>query len=133
MSRLLLDTHAWAWSLLAHERLSARAIEAIDTAQAVSISAISFYEIGQKIRLGKWPEMAPYQLELVGLAARQGIKVLDVSAAASLGASILDWNHRDPFDRIIGATALMEDIKLVSADVAFDELNTLELWPGRLW
>ncbi|MBN9334839.1 type II toxin-antitoxin system VapC family toxin [Devosia sp.] len=133
MSLVLLDTHVWAWSLLADDRLSAGAIEAINSAETVLISAISFYEIGQKIRLGKWPEMAPYHFELVDLAALQGITVLDVSAAASLAASILDWTHRDPFDRIIGATALVEDVALVSADVAFDDLKQLNKWPGRIW
>lgn len=133
MNHVLLDTHVWAWSLLAHERLSARAIEAIEAAETISISAISFYEIGQNIRLGKWPEMAPYHFELIDLATLQGARVLDVSAKASLAASILEWAHRDPFDRIIGATALVENLTLISADTAFDELHEFDRWPERFW
>ena len=53
MSAVLLDTHAWAWSLTGDERLSARATDAILGAERVMVSPISFFEIAQKVRLGK--------------------------------------------------------------------------------
>lgn len=133
LTHVLLDTHVWAWSLTSDKRLSSRALEVIETADTVSISAISLYEIGQKVRLGKWPEMVPYHFELADLAMLQGSRVLALSAKASLAASILDWQHRDPFDRIIGATALVEGLTLISADVVFDELSQFDNWPGRVW
>lgn len=78
-------------------------MEAMTEADCVVVSAISFYEIGQKVRLGKWPEMAPFLPRLIDLAGEQGAQLLALSAEASLLASTLAWDHRDPFDRLIGA------------------------------
>ncbi|MBS9721611.1 type II toxin-antitoxin system VapC family toxin [Tianweitania sp. BSSL-BM11] len=133
MSHILLDTHAWAWSLTADSRLSASALAAMEGADRVSISAISLFEIGQKVRLGKWPEMQPFLTSLIRLADEQGGRFLDVSPEVSLVAATLDWAHRDPFDRIIGATALTRGLTLISADMAFDGLAAEPKWPGRIW
>lgn len=133
MKHILLDTHAWAWSLTADTRLSAVAVEAMEQAETVSISAISLFEIGQKVRLGKWPEMEPFLSRLIGLADQQGGRFLETSAEASLLAATLDWAHRDPFDRFIAATAITRRLTLISADTAFDALTSEPSWPGRLW
>lgn len=133
MSHVLLDTHAWAWSLTAKQRLSAAALAAIDAAETVSISAISLYEIGQKVRLGKWPEMANYLADLTRIAGEQGGIVLPLSAEVCVAAAVLDWGHRDPFDRFIGTTALLDGLVLVSADTVFDDLSPQVAWQGRVW
>ena len=57
---VLLDTHAWVWSLMAAHRLTEAAKTAISTAQAVHVSPISLFEVAQKVRVGKWPEMQPH-------------------------------------------------------------------------
>ncbi len=133
MKHVLLDTHAWAWSLTGDPRLSVRAIAAMEQAQTVSISAISPFEIGQKVRLGKWPEMEPFLPELVELAEQQGGRLIELSSQASLLAATLAWDHRDPFDRIIGATMLTKGLALISADTVFDGLSGEPDWPGRVW
>ena len=133
MSHVLLDTHAWIWSLTADERLSAHAIEALEAADSVSVSAISLFEVGQKARLGKWPEMEPFLPRLIRLADEQGARLIELSPEASLLAATLSWPHRDPFDRIIAATAISRGLVLVSADVQFDGLSDEERWPGRVW
>lgn len=133
MSHVLLDTHAWAWSMTADVRLSAAAIAAMEQAETVSISAISLFEIGQKVRLGKWPEMVPFLDRLIDLANEQGGRLIEVSPEASLRAATLIWDHRDPFDRLIAGTAISRGLRLVSTDVAFDALIGVSGWPGRLW
>ncbi|MEH0069251.1 type II toxin-antitoxin system VapC family toxin [Pannonibacter sp. Pt2-lr] len=133
MKHLLLDTHAWAWSLTADPRLPQSAIAALEAAETVSISAISLFEIGQKVRLGKWSEMAPFLHLLPSLAGEQGARLLDVCAETCLLAATLDWPHRDPFDRFIGASAITRGMVLVSADTAFDGLDTEPGWRGRVW
>lgn len=133
MRHLLLDTHAWVWSLTGDARLSAAAMAALEQAETVSISTISLFEIGQKVRLGKWPEMAPFLDRLIALAEEQGGRLVDVGAEASLLAATLAWDHRDPFDRIIGATAMTNGWALVSADAAFDGLLGQPQWKGRIW
>jgi PIN domain nuclease of toxin-antitoxin system len=133
VTHVLLDTHAWAWSLTADSRLSNAAKAVMEEAETVSISAISLFEMGQKVRLGKWPEMAPFISRLIGLAEEQGGWLMDVSAEVSLLAATLAWAHLDPFDRFIGATAIVRGLPLISADAAFDGLASEPKWPGRIW
>lgn len=133
MKRLLLDTHAWVWTLGNDDRLSFRAREALTQADTVLVSAISLFEIGQKVRLGKWPEMEPHWLELPKRLAQQGGRFVPVSAEISLMAARLNWAHRDPFDRFIAATAITERLALVSADAAFDDLRGSSGWHERVW
>ena len=120
MSALLLDTHVWAWSLNGDKRLSATAAEAMSEASAILLSPVSFYEIAQKVRLGKWPQMAPLVHQLPALFEKQGGLPADFTLEISRDAGLLDWAHRDPFDRIILATALALNVPLISADAVFN-------------
>lgn len=133
MSHILLDTHVWAWALTARRKLSAPAVVALQTADTISISVITLYEIGQKARLGKWPEMAPKVATLVDIVNNQGGRLVDISPEISLAAAAFDWPHRDPFDRLIAATAIARQLTLISADTVFDNLANEPNWPGRIW
>ncbi|RJF87518.1 type II toxin-antitoxin system VapC family toxin [Oleomonas cavernae] len=122
MKTLLLDTHAWAWSLTGDARLSVKARDSLQRAQSVLVSPISFFEIGQKVRLGKWPEMAPFVSRLPALLEEQGGSSASLDPTMCLQAAMLAWDRRDPFDRLLAATALHLDVPIVSADVVFDGL-----------
>ena len=130
---ILLDTHAWAWSLADDPRLSPRAVKAMEEASAVMVGAISLFEIGQKVRLGKWPEMEPFLDRLPTLLNMQGALALSLTPEICLSAARLDWPHRDPFDRMLAAMAMRHRLPLVSADMIFDELSGFEDWVGRIW
>lgn len=120
MTGVLLDTHAWVWSLVDDPSLSPTARRAIEAADTVSVSPISLFEIGQKVRIGKWPEMAPHVRSLPERLLEQGGIAAPMTPKICLAASLLDWLHRDPFDRLIAATALATGDLLISADPAFD-------------
>lgn len=120
MTAILLDTHAWAWSLTGDSRLSRPALFAIAQATTVCVSAVSFFEIAQKVRLGKWPEMAPYVSDLPGLLAEQGGIALPLDPAIAITAGLMDWPHRDPFDRLLAATAQHHNLPIISTDTVFD-------------
>ena len=120
---VLLDTHAWVWTLWDDARLTGRAREALSRAEAVRVSPISFYEIGQKVRIGKWPEMAPHMSGLPERLREQGGQAAALTMEVALAASRLDWTHRNPFDRIIAATAALSGATLLSADEVFDTLE----------
>ncbi len=92
------------------------------------VSAISFYEIGQTVRIGKWPEMAPFAEKLDSLTAERGIEVLPLTSGQALRASLLEWSHRDPFDRIIAAVALQERVAVVSQDEVFEAVGVERVW-----
>lgn len=130
MTALLLDTHAWVWALLSPEKLSARAAEAIAGSEAVIISPISLFEVAQKVRLGKWPELAPH---LEALASDQETRDAPLTRQVARLAGLLDWTHRDPFDRLLGATAIEAGLPLVSKDAAFDALAGHAGWRRRIW
>jgi PIN domain nuclease of toxin-antitoxin system len=123
----LLDTHIWAWSLTNDRRITDRALGELAKAQTILVSAISFFEIAQKVRLGKWPEMAPYVDRLSDLLERQRGIATALEASDSLLAGTMEWPHRDPFDRLLAASALRRGIAIVSADPVFDAVV------ARLW
>ena len=127
MKAVLLDTHSWVWSLTNDDRLSTKARASISRAENVLVSPISFFEIGQKVRLGKWPEMAPFVDRLADLLEQQGGGVADLDPPICLDAGTMSWAHRDPFDRLLAATAARRNLPIVSADSVFDGLVT------RLW
>ncbi|NNH64823.1 type II toxin-antitoxin system VapC family toxin [Rhizobium laguerreae] len=133
MNSLLLDTHAWAWSLIGDERLSPKAIALIEKAETIFVSPISLFEIGQKVHLGKWPEMEPFIGRLPELRHEQDGIAAALTPEIYLTAAMMDWTHRDPFDRFLAATAMQNGIPLISADAIFDDLVGNQLWIARFW
>ena len=85
-------------------------------------------EIGQKVRLGQWPEMVLFAAGLLDRADADGFDLLPLSPSAALAAALLDWDHRDPFVWMIEGVARQEDLLLISADAAFDGLGVEHLW-----
>lgn len=129
MTAVLLDTHAWAWSLTGDLRLSAKATALVTQADSVFVSPISFFEIGQKVRIGKWPEMEPFVNDLPGLLGEQGGRIAALAPEICLKGATLAWEHRDPFDRLLAASALDLGMPLISADEVFDTLPAvIRLW-----
>jgi PIN domain nuclease of toxin-antitoxin system len=120
LTAVLLDTHIWAWSLTADRQLSVRATEAIEAARSVLVSPISFFEIAQKVRLGKWPQMERFVGGLPVLLTEQGGGIAALAPEICIAAGIMPWAHRDPFDRLLAATALHYNLPIVSADPVFD-------------
>ena len=129
MRAVLLDTHAWVWSFASPDRLSDRARGAIAGAETVYVSPISFFEIGQKVRLGKWPEMTPMVDQLGDILNRQGGVAAPFTPEICLQAALRDWAHRDPFDRLLAASATALGLPLVTRDAAFSSWTGLHaLW-----
>lgn len=128
--RLLLDTHALLWALAEPRHLSRSAAGALrDPSNAVYVSAASAWEIATKQRLGRLPGAGPivaaYHGHLVTLRADE----LAITATHALRAGGLLVDHRDPFDRLLAAQALVEGLTLVSADAVFAAFpNLTVLW-----
>ena len=128
MTAVLLDTNAFAMALTDDPRLPETARNCLAGSARVVVSVISFYEIGQKVRLGKWPEMSGHAAGLEARAREDGYDLLPLTARAALAASILDWTHRDPFDRMIATVARLESLPVISSDAAFDDLGLERVW-----
>lgn len=118
----LLDTHVLLWLVGDPSRVPApvRSVLA-DPGTPVFVSAVSAMEIATKTRLGKLPDVGL----LAGWHARLAEMSLDelpLSAAAALHAGGMDWQHRDPFDRMLLAQAIEHNLTLVTVDHVFANL-----------
>ena len=127
LTAVLLDTRVRARSLIDDPHLSQRTREALASADDVIVSAIVFFEIAQKVRIGKWPEMTSYVDRLLPLAEGQHAHVTSLEPEDFLLAGTMEWSHRDPFDRLLAASALRRRAPIVSADAVFDALL------ARIW
>ena len=128
--RLLLDTRAFLWWVFADSKLSRRARVAIedDVQNEVFVSAASAWEIATKYRIGKLPNAAAVANDVAGTLAAEGFGELSVSIRHAQRAGGLVGHHRDPFDRMLIAQALLNDLTLVSNERAFDAYGVNRLW-----
>lgn len=127
--RLLLDTHAFLWWLAGHPSLSKRARMEIDSSGSdVFVSAASAWEIATKYRLGKLPEADLVALDVTSTIESQQFTPLAVSVRHGQAAGALPGSHRDPFDRMLVAQAMLDDLTLVSNERAFDVYGVKRLW-----
>ncbi len=127
--KLLLDTHALLWFLANDARLSATAETAIeDPANERWLSPISLLEIALKNRLGKLPSPEPFGTMFPADLAAEDVHLLPLEPHHIEPLTTLPLHHKDPFDRLIAATALVESLRLVSADPAFDLYGLTRLW-----
>lgn len=127
--RLLLDTHAFLWWLAGDEALSVPARTAIaDEGNDVFVSAASAWEITTKHRLGKLPGVASIVADLDGAVAGQGFIALPISLRHAQTGGALPGPHRDPFDRMLIAQAMVETLVLVSNEQVFDIYGVARLW-----
>ena len=130
LNAILLDTHAWIWALMDAGRLGAAAKAAIESRDVVCVSPISVYEVIWKVRMGKWPTLEPH---MDALMAEPQAAPAPFTREVAARAALLDWSHRDPFDRFIAATAMEMGCALASKDPEFDDLSGTKGWTGRVW
>jgi PIN domain nuclease of toxin-antitoxin system len=129
VTRLLLDTHVLLWSLYEPARLSDPARTAIENMENVRlVSAATAWELSTKVRLGKL-DMArglfdSYHDHLATFRATE----LMISSKHALLAGSFAQTHRDPFDRLLAAQALLEGVPLVTADSALSQFPISILW-----
>jgi PIN domain nuclease of toxin-antitoxin system len=127
--RLLLDTHTLLWFQADDPQLSPHAKAAIeDPANERWLSPMSLLEIALKNRLGKLPLPAPFGILYPATLLADDIHLLPVEPRHIEPLTTLPFHHKDPFDRLIAATALVEVMTLVSDDAALDAYGV-----GRLW
>lgn len=117
--RLLLDTHALLWALLDPTKIPGTTLDAVrDPSTELLVSAASAWEVGTKFRLGKLDGARAVVLGYRDHLARLRATELPISSHHALTAGTLAWEHRDPFDRVIAAQAMIESVPVVTADRA---------------
>jgi PIN domain nuclease of toxin-antitoxin system len=127
--RLLLDTHTIVWAMNGSRSLSKTAQATIAlSANPAFVSTASIWEAAIKFRLGSFPEAALLVDNPRKILASLEIEAIPVSVDHARLAGSLAHSHKDPFDRMLAAQALLEGLTLVSMDSVFDELAVTRLW-----
>jgi len=128
--KVLLDTHALLWIVAGDLRLSAKARRTYQNAESLYFSGASLWEIGIKLGLGRkdfslsdnWWKEIPVEM------TQQGAVRLDVTAEHCREVARLPLHHRDPFDRMLVAQALLEGCHLLSIDPQLDHYAVERVW-----
>lgn len=129
MSALLLDTHALLWWLFDDRRLSPRARALVaDRANTIFVSSASAWEIATKWRLGKLPGASVLVEDLGGWVVRAGFVELPITIAHAERAGRWASAHRDPFDRMLAAQSVIEEVPLLTNDRALRALGADVVW-----
>lgn len=127
--RLLLDTHALIWWVVGDTRLGPAARAAIaEPSNDVLVSAVCAMEIATKHRLGKLPGAGRLASDFEAVVVEQDFSPLSISIRHARLAGALDIEHRDPFDRLLVAQALVEDLPLVSTEAVFERFGVARVW-----
>lgn len=125
---LLLDAHTLLWFLADDPKLSATAKAAIeDPVNERWLSPISLLEIALKNRIGKLPLPAPFGTLFPAVLVADDIHLLPIEPRHIEPLTTLPFHHKDPFDRLIVATSLVEKLALVSADAALNAYGVTRL------
>ncbi len=114
---IVLDTHAWVWWLSKPEKLGRKGARAIDKADRIGVPSICVWEVAFKAEARKLKFDRPYDVWIdAALTEDPRIELLHLLPRISVAAVRLPWEHGDPADRFIVATALAHDAVLVTAD-----------------
>jgi PIN domain nuclease of toxin-antitoxin system len=118
--RILLDTQCWLWMAAAPERLSRKGRRMLeDTDNELLLSAASAWEIAIKHALGKLHLPAPPEHYVPSRTIALGTTPLAIEHAHALRVATLPAHHRDPFDRLLVAQALVDRLPVMTADAVF--------------
>jgi PIN domain nuclease of toxin-antitoxin system len=126
---ILIDTQSIIWFAENNTLLSKTARAAIEDADNTCyVSMASFWEMSIKINLGKLSVNGLTLSEFMNEVAENDFKTLDIQRAHIFENALLPLHHRDPFDRLIVAQAITEDMHIVSNDDAFDAYSITRIW-----
>lgn len=129
MTSYLLDTHTLLWWWFDSPELSVRARSLIaDRQHAILVSSASAWEIAIKFRSGKLPAVAPLIEDMSGAIQAAGFTELPMSVRHANRAGLLPGAHRDPFDRMLAAQSLCEQMSIVGCDPAVGSLGAQLVW-----
>jgi len=126
---VLVDTHALLWWWAQPDRLTPRVLALLkDPHTSVVVSAASAWEIATKHRIGKLPSGGTIITQWTERIGTDGFIALPISPEHALRAGTLPGTHRDPFDRMIAAQSILEEVPVVSVDEALSSLGAARIW-----
>jgi PIN domain nuclease of toxin-antitoxin system len=127
--RILLDTHTLLWAAFDEDSLSPRARRLIQSPDSeIIVSAATAWEITTKFRLGKLDFARDLAENFISEVTAAGYLLLSISPEHAVRAGLLPGDHKDPFDRMLAAQAIHENIPLLSNDSQLDVFGVRREW-----
>ena len=127
--RILIDTHYVLWAAINSKRMEPWARRLIaDLENEILVSAASAYEISLKVRYGKLPEAVEFESDLMAnIEDRLGFEFLPLEPESMMRAARFEDAHADPFDRMIAAQAIQNNLPVLSTDARLDAFGVRRL------
>lgn len=126
---ILLDTHTFLWFVEGSSRLSDRARQTLaDPTNTRMLSVASLWEIAIKLSQDRLRFDAPFGPWVDDAIAQTEIGTLGITVQHMMEVSTFPFHHRDPFDRMIAAQAIVERWPILSIDKAFDAYPVTRIW-----
>jgi PIN domain nuclease of toxin-antitoxin system len=127
--RVLIDSHTMIWSVDDPVKIPAVAMATMQNpVTELFVSIASVWEIAIKYSKGNLPLSLPFRQWMNKAIADLDLDLLSISLDHAERQVGLPFHHRDPFDRMLAAQALVEGIPLVSADSIFDAYGVTRIW-----
>lgn len=127
--KLLLDTNAFLFWGDDSPSLTSRARRAIETRENTCfVSLVTAWELAIKASIGKIRLAKPVRQFFIELVSANGFDVLPIELAHVSAVEKLPFHHKDPFDRLLAAQAIEENLTVVSADGIFKKYGAKRLW-----
>ncbi|NLX54749.1 MAG: type II toxin-antitoxin system VapC family toxin [Planctomycetaceae bacterium] len=127
--KLLLDTHAFLWMSLDDPKLSDTARNVIaELENELLLSPSTFWEIGIKISIRRYELQEPLDVFVDREVQRNGLVILPITSQHAGQVARLPFHHRDPFDRLLIAQSIVEQVPIISADKQLDAYGIERVW-----
>lgn len=127
--QVLMDAHSFLWFVNGSSQLSTRARGIIeDPANDKFLSMANIWEMAIKISLGKLSIAQPFEQFIPHQLLINGFEMFEIKFEHVARVIQLPFHHRDPFDRLLIAQSLAEQIPVISADSVFDLYSVDRLW-----
>ena len=127
--KYLLDTHSLVWFFAGHPNLSNKVREIMeDDNHQKLISLVSVWEMGIKQSKGKFKLFLPLEDYINNNIKLEDFDLLPIKLNHVSLITSLPFHHNDPFDRLLIAQSIIENIPILSKDIAFDAYDVNRLW-----
>jgi PIN domain nuclease of toxin-antitoxin system len=129
--RVLLDTHTFLWFVEGDTLRLSPNVQALlqDQNTIITLSIASLWEIAIKSSTGKLTLSLPFAEYVQRYVVDTNVEILGILSTHTVRVSALPFHHRDPFDRLLIAQSLTENIHVVSRDAIFDAYVGVQ----RIW
>ncbi len=124
MKGILIDTHILIWWLIEPKKLKQKHLEIIQNEQSnIFVSLVSFWEISLKVKKGK----LIFNDEFENILIENSFQLLPISLQHLKILQEIEYIHQDPFDMLILAQAINDNLELISYDEKFEKVDNLRL------